>query len=60
MNFLITKTSDNNYTKHKKINSIKELIDFAQENGSLVLQKFYNPETDKSEWCLEIYDDYRE
>ena len=60
MKFLITITSDYTYTKYKNIISIKVLINFAQENGSLVLEKFYNPKTDKSEWRLEIYDDYRE
>ena len=61
MNFLITKTSNENYLKHKDFNTIQEIIDFAKKHKTeLVLGQFYNPKTDKYEWGLEIYDTYRE
>ena len=50
MKFLVKKSSDRHFEKTIEINTLEELLDFVEENGSIIL----------SEDSIEIYDWYRE
>lgn len=58
MKFNVTKTSDRNYRNQLNISTIEELMEFADDNGQLIISP-YNPATNKQP-SIEIYDDWRE
>ena len=72
MTFKITRTSDWEYSEYKEISTIEELIEFYKtfeigncSSRELILTD-YDTSHDRSndepkyEYCLEIYDEYRE
>ena len=60
MKLMILKASDDKYKEFKNFNSLEELVDFAEKEGSIILDDYYCEETDKYELGIMIYDDYIE
>ena len=57
MKFKVKKTSDWNYSENVDISTLEELMEFADDNGQLIISP-HNPITKQP--SIEIYDDWRE
>lgn len=59
MKFLTYKASDDDYRTFTEINSMEELVQFAEENGGdIILGTVYDPEEGNYKLGITIYDDY--
>lgn len=61
MKFEVRKTSDWNYRKQIDIKTLKELMEFVNDNGQIIITP-YNPIVNVTGGLpsIEIYDDWRE
>lgn len=61
MKFNVTRTSDWEYREQVNINTLEELMKFADDNGEIIITP-YNPVVNVTGGLpsIEIYDDWRE